>query len=300
MEEETTLGTINIQKLRGMGFPIKAFSAYGECIVVPGDKFDPDWDMFLGDQGHDIHETKEDGKPVTLVELIAKDQQGVKTTIKTSLDEKVEETIGEVKKATENLRRDKMRRVTNEWKPQEDELLLKRLKELGPRMKLSAKCKELAKEFPGRSPGALNQRFYMLAGKTQKKRKYEKADRRSELVKESLKNVCTTCGLPKDLCCCDKTVPVILKRMEEHFETELGQIKLEIKGMVETLGSTVLVVDKLSCQAIMQALETKAAKGQIAIPPGLYVHYGNALLEKDPKYCNIFREKVDLVLNACS
>jgi hypothetical protein len=46
-------------------YPIHNVSPYGECVVVPGDKFDPDWEVFLEDCI--CHNTDWEGKPVTLV-----------------------------------------------------------------------------------------------------------------------------------------------------------------------------------------------------------------------------------------
>jgi len=45
--------------------PIHNVPPYGACIVVPGDKFDPDWEAILEDCS--CHHTDFEGKPVTLV-----------------------------------------------------------------------------------------------------------------------------------------------------------------------------------------------------------------------------------------
>lgn len=50
------------------GSPVNV-APYGECIVVQGDRFDPDWEAELGDQGFRCHFTDLDMRAVTLVQL---------------------------------------------------------------------------------------------------------------------------------------------------------------------------------------------------------------------------------------
>ena len=52
-------------------FPVRDVAPYGNCIVVPGDEFDPDWEAELDEQGYSIIETDfgDPAKPVTLVKL---------------------------------------------------------------------------------------------------------------------------------------------------------------------------------------------------------------------------------------
>ncbi len=63
---------MNLQKLRGMGFTETIVQPYGNCIIVPGDKFDPDWEADLGDQGHKCFEAFIGKEPVTLVQIETK------------------------------------------------------------------------------------------------------------------------------------------------------------------------------------------------------------------------------------
>jgi transposase-like protein len=49
-------------------FPIRNVAPYGACVVVPGVEFDPDWEVYLGDQGCRCIMTDLDGAPVTLVQ----------------------------------------------------------------------------------------------------------------------------------------------------------------------------------------------------------------------------------------
>jgi hypothetical protein len=58
--------TIDELKLK---FPVRTVAPYGDCIVIPGTDFDPDWELFLGDQGYKCFMTDLDRKPVMLVKL---------------------------------------------------------------------------------------------------------------------------------------------------------------------------------------------------------------------------------------
>jgi hypothetical protein len=59
---------ISVDLLRAK-FPVQKFTLYGECIVVPGTQFDPDYEAILADQGIKCVNTDVDGVQVTLVRL---------------------------------------------------------------------------------------------------------------------------------------------------------------------------------------------------------------------------------------
>jgi len=59
---------MSVEELRKQ-FPVRQVTFYGECIVVPGTKFDPDWEAVLGDAGYNCINTDFEGKAVTLVRL---------------------------------------------------------------------------------------------------------------------------------------------------------------------------------------------------------------------------------------
>lgn len=73
-----------------------------------------------------------------------------------------------------------------------------------------------------------------------------------------------------------------------------------VEKLVETLGELTKVVDRLGCQAIMQALEIKELRTPEAfkIPLGIWTAYANALLEDGLAYRSLFREKVKKLLEA--
>lgn len=69
LEFEETKEVISIDKLKSDFGPPVHVPLHGECIVVPGDLFDPDWEACLADQGYVCYESKVEGKPVTYVRL---------------------------------------------------------------------------------------------------------------------------------------------------------------------------------------------------------------------------------------
>lgn len=64
----TTL-TISIDELKTRFGPPINVAPYGECIIVPGIEFDPDWEAELADQGYKCFLSEISGRPITLVKL---------------------------------------------------------------------------------------------------------------------------------------------------------------------------------------------------------------------------------------
>lgn len=60
---------VSIDELKQRFGPAVNVAPYGECIVIQGVEFDPDWEAELGDKGYTCHFTDLDGHAVTLVQL---------------------------------------------------------------------------------------------------------------------------------------------------------------------------------------------------------------------------------------
>jgi hypothetical protein len=60
---------VSIDELKARFGPALNVAPFGECIVIQGDKFDPDWEVSLGDKGYTCHFTDFDGHAVTLIQL---------------------------------------------------------------------------------------------------------------------------------------------------------------------------------------------------------------------------------------
>jgi hypothetical protein len=64
-----TSKTVTIEQLtQDFGAPINV-APYGACLIIPGDKFDPDWEVLLGDQGYEVHNVKLEKQEVSLIKL---------------------------------------------------------------------------------------------------------------------------------------------------------------------------------------------------------------------------------------
>jgi hypothetical protein len=103
-----------------------------------------------------------------------------------------------------------------QWKREDEDRLVKRVSELSGTIK--GKCGILTKEFQGRTPNALKQKFKKLVekgraqpGKRGRPKKAVSLTPQKDM-KKALENVCPDCSLPKDLCCCDEEKKESLKQ----------------------------------------------------------------------------------------
>lgn len=182
-------------------FPVQNVPPYGECVVVPGDKFDPDWEGFLDEDGYGCIFTDFGEKPVTLVLTIKRHGKSERTVYEPRTEKKEPPTPEPTRKHPPSMK-------GPQWGLKDEQRLISRLNEL--KGSLEGKIRILAKEFQGRSPNAILQKYHKLvkAGlprpvKKGRPRKAVSPDLQKEMDK-ALENVCPDCGLPKDLCCCDE------------------------------------------------------------------------------------------------
>jgi hypothetical protein len=146
-------------------FPVQNVAPYGECVVVPGAEFDPDWEVYLGDQGCRCRFTDLDQRPVVLVQR--KNALGAKEIVVYKPKEKVG---GE--KSMENKENKKFRGFQKgpSWSPEEEQRLLKRMGELHGT--ITERTTKLTPEFK-RSASGLEQKFKRLL-RAQKEPKHER------------------------------------------------------------------------------------------------------------------------------
>lgn len=245
-------------------FPLKEVAPYSFCIVVPGTEFDPDWEAELADKGYKCFNVDIDGKPVTLVRVVKTEKgSGEKTVYSPPIAPiaSMASTEGE----TLNPRR---------WPEKEEKQLLERWNKVkGTAAERSA---ALAPEFPGRTAQAIMQKAKKMRRERGLSRKYSKHSEKA-LEKASV-------HAPVD-------TPV-------HTPVTLDKLASDIKGILDVLDVQGRVLDKLFCALLMQAVEVKQEKGDLSIPPGLWIHYANALLEEDKQFREKFRLKVEQLLEA--
>jgi hypothetical protein len=126
-------------------FPMKEFSPYGFCVVIPGAEFDPDWEAELGDQGYKCFDTDFEGEPVTLVRVVkAEKGQGEKT---------VYSPPPAPKASAETAAR--MRDSRSRWSEEEDEVLVKLWNDRVP-------IEKMPPSIPSRTEAAIRLRIQRL------------------------------------------------------------------------------------------------------------------------------------------
>jgi hypothetical protein len=144
---------INVQKLRGMKFQEDNVPPYGNCIIVPGDKFDPDWECLLEDQGHPCVFTDIAGKKVTLVRLMGEKASSAKMarleevgvgTPKTSTESRP--AVSTVKPPPKRIPQWLVKNPEHQWGDDDDKKLVI-LWNQKPRLSVPV----IAKEFPKRT-----------------------------------------------------------------------------------------------------------------------------------------------------
>jgi hypothetical protein len=148
------------------------------------------------------------------------------------------------------------------------------------------KTREIAAKFPDRSGhavaaalGRLQQSGAIKPRWTQKKNRFSKVGPEPAAPQPSVDKSADT--------------PV-------HTPVTLDKLASDVKGILDVLDVQSRVLDKLFCALLMQAVEVKQEKGDLSIPPSLWIHYANALLEEDKQYREKFRLKVQQLLEASS
>lgn len=148
------------------------------------------------------------------------------------------------------------------------------------------KIREIAAKFPTRSGHAVGSALGRLKNSgaikprwTQKKNRVSKVDAEPEPAP------------PQPSVDKSADTPV-------HTPVTLDKLASDVKGILDVLDVQGRVLDKLFCALLMQAVEVKQEKGLLSIPPGLWIHYANALVEEDKQYREKFRLKVQQLLEA--
>lgn len=218
-------------------FKVANVAGLGTCIVIPVDKFNPEWDQQILDAGKQCHAQND------YVHVILGHEKIEKTNVLSNF-------------------------LSPHWSKEEEDRLLKRWNELtGTMDRRSAK---LVSEFPGRTAKAIELKY----------RKLKRAKKQKETPK------------PEPV----TSIPI----SDPNVTKILGKLTSDVDGILDILDEQNKVMNKLSCQVLMQALQLKEGKGEFAIPDNLWVHYADALLEDDKKFCGIFREKAKHLLESSS
>jgi hypothetical protein len=123
---------------------------HGQCIVIPGSEFDPDWEGLLDDGGYSCINTDLDGKPVTLVLMKSRDSgRGSEREVYTPPPKRKKDLPLGLSAMKGPI-----------WSEGDEKRLLKRMGELKGSME--SKCRQLEAEFSGRSKNSLLQKYKKL------------------------------------------------------------------------------------------------------------------------------------------
>jgi len=238
---------ITVEELKAK-FAVCDVEPYGSCIVIPGAEFDPDWEVFLGDQGYKCFFVDLDRKPVTLVRL--------------------------KKDAAKETRRQPVAPWMNpegRWRPEEDQLIIDFWNK---KLKVAKICEKVCSKFPKRTDKAVINRIHRLVKSGKISARLTRKDKEKPARLES-----------------EPATPT---------STLLIKLTKDVSEILDILDIQNQVIDKLLCTVLMQGLQIKEQRGEFTIPPGLWIHYANALLEEDKQHCEKFRFKVKQLLEASS
>jgi hypothetical protein len=284
---------ISIEELKQKYGPAVDVAPYGSCIIVPGSEFNPDWEAELGDQGIKVFLTSLNQRPVTLVQV--KKQVGVATpkrgdTVQSTHAVK-DVTPSQAQRTSSKTR--VMFDPESRWTDSDKQLLAKLWNQ-------KLKVLEIIPKFPKRSEASIRMELARLIkdgvilGRWKKggKRDFKRLKRPIQKAEKELKG-------PEGL------EPASLKRTPDlKIDTPVRNAPEDpaFQKLVETVGALTDVVDKVSCNAVMHALEIRELKGKddFKIPLGLWTAYSSALLSDDKKYRDVFRDKVRKLLEASS
>lgn len=157
---------ISIDELKQRFGPSLNVAPYGECLVIQGDKFNPDWEADLGDQGFTCHFGDLDGHVVTFVQLKKllrkrrKNEGAASPEVEKVASVAVEEQVEKPTSAREILqgRAGGGNMWTKLWTLDEDNLLVE-LWNKTPRLTVNAIAAEFLIKFPKRTQGSVRNRL---------------------------------------------------------------------------------------------------------------------------------------------
>jgi hypothetical protein len=257
---------ITLEELKAK-FPVRDVRPYGKCIVIPGAEFDPDWEVFLGDQGYKCHMSDIYGKPVTLVKL--------KRAGESEGEKEVYQPHRQPPSPWQN--------PESRWKAEEDELIIALWNQKQNVLEIHT---ELRKRFPNRTKYAVKCRVSRLikAGKIHGRWHHKEEHKpKPEMVARAGSEPATSTPM-----------------RTPTFTPLIEKLTKDVSGILDILDTQNQVIDKLLCTVLMQGLQIKEQRGEFTIPPGLWIHYANALLEEDKEHREKFRFKVKQLLEASS
>ena len=256
-------------------FVVAKVVPYGEVIMVPGGDFDPDWEDTLEEEGFGCVFTEINNEKFTLVKL-EKDE---------GEEESTAEPSGKHRGAPPG-------RKVNHWSDADAERLLKRIEEMPRTTTFEDKCVQLVSEFPGRTATGLEKKYLKLK-RLEKSKSRQRVGRLKKEVPSGVKQILKDASIPKEpVSWVDAAAKLDIVKMLAGLEDRLT-------GFLELVKVQNIVLMRLHCAVVMQALETHVQRGILTIPPSLRDHYVQAITStSDKEPIDVFLEKARLLVEA--
>jgi hypothetical protein len=212
-------------------YPNAQLSLYGDCLIIPSNEFQKEWEKTLQEEGHTVHMTDYEYKSVYAVSMQKKE-----TYKKTPFPEPPKESD-----KTKNMR---LAAQSPDWDPREEQHLLKRWEELG-NISNEQKGNQLKSEFPKRSAAALIQKHRKLIAK-QEREQAKKDGEKPEAPKE------TTAATSQDLEYLGK-ITEILEKVTDPINARVEELHKKIVDLDLRIGT--LVDDKAELEKEIDILK---------------------------------------------
>ncbi len=284
---------VSIEELKQRFGPPLSVAPYGECLIVQGAEFDPDWEVLLSDRGFNCFNIDLDTHPVTLVQLkkrVAEGKVAYVPPAKSPKDarsnsvidgekevEKMEKNEPKKAERTEALRERKQggKRGLN-WTPKEDAELLKAYDSLISEGKRYGIVKVIAAKFPDRSGSAAYQRLKRLLKKRgEKASKAAKSAPEKVVSKEPIEKFAEITKSTGDIEKTDSELAIeVLQQAYDALSKAYVEVKTELKKQQDFVLNFVYVPLNQNAEALkdLQAkykkLRKKLARHKHAVGSG--------------------------------
>ena len=233
---------VSIAELKEKFGPSHDVAPYGECIVVQGTEFNPDWEAELGDQGYKCHFGDLDGHAVTFVQLKKAVGEGKAVYVPAKMPE--------VDSGASNRDREN-------WQPVEDAFLVS-LWNQG--LTIPEITKKVEEKYPSRKGNSANMRLkrLRLAGKIQPRQKRVSGNVEVKEVEKAIVKFGNGCQKGPDWS--DAQVELLLARWEALGELPKETRATELAKLPEFAGRSANSILQKAYKLLKKPKTSKEAK----------------------------------------